>query len=106
MFLSDMNVPLLLSAMAFFVMCLLGIGIQIYIRGLRYRRAMIEKIGTADDEWAVIGKDAQPSDLVRRRRFRECPRKIPECRRGQNQSGQIDRRCRYQTQVFEGRTAE
>ena len=63
MFLSDMNVPLLLSAMAFLVMCLLGIGIQIYIRGLRYRRSMIEKIGAADDEWATIGNDAQSSTL-------------------------------------------
>lgn len=63
MVLSDINIPFLAAAVAFLVICLLSMGILIHIRGLRYRRSMIEKIQTADNEWSVIEKDSQPSTL-------------------------------------------
>lgn len=53
MILANSNIPLLLSALAFVVIGLLSLGIMIHMRGIRYRRSILEKIRTADDDWVV-----------------------------------------------------
>ena len=64
MILSDQNIPLLISALAFVVICLLSMGIIIHVRGARYRRGMIDKIRPEEsDEWSSVQKDVPLLDL-------------------------------------------
>jgi tight adherence protein C len=60
MALSNMNVPFLLAVLTFLVICLLSMGILIYIRELRNRRSVMEKIRTANEDWAVNERGPQP----------------------------------------------
>ena len=63
MIFSDETIPLFVAALAFVVICLLSMGIIIHFRGVRYRREMIEKIGSADSDWSFIEKDAPSLEL-------------------------------------------
>jgi tight adherence protein C len=63
MLFSDPNIPLFLASLAFVVVCLLAMGIIIHFRGVRYRREIIDKIRSADDDLSVIEKDAPSLDL-------------------------------------------
>ena len=54
----DMNIPFLMASFAFLMVCLLSMGILIHIRELSYRRSVIKKIRSADDDWALIEKDS------------------------------------------------
>ena len=66
MVLSDGNVPFLLASLAFFVICLLAIGIMIYIKHVNERRKMIRKITTGQNDWAVSETDAPSLDFTER----------------------------------------
>jgi tight adherence protein C len=55
---SDVNAPLLLALIAFLVICLLAMGILIYIRNVNARRQMIRKIITDEEEWTTTRTDA------------------------------------------------
>ena len=57
MLFADENIPFLIASLAFVVIGLLSLGIMIHIRGVRYRRRMLEKIRTTDDDWAMIEQD-------------------------------------------------
>ena len=62
--LSQLNAPVLVAISAFLTMCLLIIGITIYVRQSRQRRAMLEKIRRGDNEWVVPETDAKPSSIT------------------------------------------
>jgi tight adherence protein C len=59
MFVSDQNIPLLIAALAFVVICLLSLGILIFLRGLRDRRVLIAKIRSEDRDADMIEEDAR-----------------------------------------------
>lgn len=60
MSLSDADIPLLLSVLAFIVICLLATGIMSYIKHVGHRREMIRKIAKEQDEFAS-NETASPS---------------------------------------------
>jgi tight adherence protein C len=64
MILSDANIPLLLACLGFLVICLLTMGIVIYMRHANYRRKMIQKIATGQNDWAVSETDAPSLDFT------------------------------------------
>ena len=60
---SQINVPLVVGIATFLSVCLLIIGIMIYVRQSRTRRAMLEKIASTD-EWIMPQEEAQKTDLT------------------------------------------
>jgi tight adherence protein C len=63
MFLTDENIPLLIAALAFVVICLLSIGDHDpRARGALPAR-MLDKIRTEDGDWTTIGQEASGLDL-------------------------------------------
>jgi tight adherence protein C len=63
MLLTDENIPLLIAALAFLVICLLSIGLMIHLRTLRYRRRMLDKIRGVDGDWSMIGRETESLEL-------------------------------------------
>ena len=60
MLFSDENIPLMIASLAFVVICLLSMGIIIYVRGVRHRREMFDKIRGGDGGWSNVETDASP----------------------------------------------
>jgi len=63
MILLDEHIPLLISCLAFVVICLLSMGIIIHVRGVRYKRQMMGKIRPSDNEWSGMEKDTASLEL-------------------------------------------
>ena len=63
MTLLDEHMPLLISSLAFVVICLLSMGIIIHVRGVRYKRRMMEKIREPENEWSGMERDSPSLDL-------------------------------------------
>ena len=63
MILLDEHIPLLISSLAFVVICLLSMGIIIHVRGVRYKRRMMGKIRPPDNEWSSMEKDTASLEL-------------------------------------------
>jgi tight adherence protein C len=64
MFFSYENIPLLIASLAFVVICLLSMGIIIYIRGARYRREMLNRIRTEESDWSLLQEEAASVELT------------------------------------------
>lgn len=60
---SQINVPLVVGIATFLTVCLLVIGIMIYVQQSRTRRAMLEKI-TSTEEWIVPQTEPQQVNLT------------------------------------------
>ena len=60
MSLIDMNVPLLLASLLFFVICLIAIGIVIHVKQIHYRRGLIGKLQPSDSNLTLPEEDIQP----------------------------------------------
>ena len=58
MLFADEYIPLLVTSLAFVVICLLFLGLSMYLRGMRNRRAMIQKIRSEERDWSVIENEA------------------------------------------------
>jgi tight adherence protein C len=63
MLFSDENVPLLIASLAFVVICLVFMGVIIHFRGVHYRREMLGKIRSEDNEWSVLEKEGQSLEI-------------------------------------------
>ncbi|BBO74955.1 hypothetical protein DSCW_23720 [Desulfosarcina widdelii] len=63
MILSDENIIMLMASLAFVVLCLLSMGILIYIRKKRYQRSVIKKIQATDDDWSAIENHNESLDI-------------------------------------------
>jgi tight adherence protein C len=63
MLFQDERIPLLIASLAFVVISLLTIGIMIYVRALRHRREMLNKIRAEGSEWAAIEQDTPSLEL-------------------------------------------
>ena len=64
MIFSDENIPLLVAALAFVIICLLTLGLIIHFRAAGHRRRLIEKMRPEDTEGEIIEKDAQSLDIT------------------------------------------
>jgi len=62
--LSQINIPLVISISVFLAVCLLVMGIFIYMRQKNQRREMLEKIKGDDDSWIVPESQSLSSDLT------------------------------------------
>lgn len=64
MLFADKNIPFLIASLAFVVIGLVSLGIMIHIKGVRYRRRILDKIRTTDGDWAVIEQDHLDLELA------------------------------------------
>jgi tight adherence protein C len=60
----DANVPLFIAALTFVVISLLSMGILIHLRGLKYKRQMIEKIKAGNDQEGLISEEVLPLNIA------------------------------------------
>lgn len=59
----DVNAPFVLASLLFLVISLLAIGIMIRLKQIQYRRQLIGKIRTSDNEWTVPEEGVQSLTL-------------------------------------------
>jgi tight adherence protein C len=52
MMIADKSVPMVIAALAFFVICLFFLGITIFFRRRQYQRELLTRIGSEDVDWA------------------------------------------------------
>lgn len=60
---ADESVPMVIAAMAFFVICLFFLGITIFFRRRQYQRELITRIGSEEDDWAVSDEASAAIDI-------------------------------------------
>ena len=60
---SSLNFPLLMAVLLFMVICLVSLGIAVYMKGLVYRRKMINKLRSSNNDWEKIEIDEKATGL-------------------------------------------